>query len=190
MDQSEVNAPASPKTQVSAENAFNCKDDEAVPCKLLMGECNSSQYGGQLRRDCPMTCGVCRQGEARNVELIAQNVTKNSAARIGPCEDNMLLPCEKLVDKCFSPLDGERVQVVCPASCGLCNAALTAHLRAHSKTANSEASCSDRQGLNVDEDIIACSELVRQCKASVLSKQIQAACPKTCGVCTMAAATP
>lgn len=180
MRRTEANVPPSPAERPSVKDASACKDDESVPCRLLMGECNSSEFGGQLRRDCPASCGVC-DGGAKKVKGTNANAAKSLITGTEPCEDNILLPCATLVDKCFSPSDGGRVQAVCPASCGLCNS--TSSLLQLDVRNRKAPACLDKKGLQIDDSIMSCSELVRQCRSSVLSTQIQAACPQTCGLC-------
>lgn len=180
-----------PAEQTLPDSTSNCEDSKDVPCVLLAHECNSSEFGTQLQHDCPKSCGVCVGAKIPTVSTKTPAVnTKTANVKTNPgsasvlCEDNLLLPCATLVDKCYSPIGGARVRVVCPVSCGVCNPVTDIQSAGFNVAASNGTSCVDKPGLNVDGIMVACPQLVNECKIPPLAAKIQAACPKTCGLCS------
>lgn len=136
-----------------------CEDNLMMPCRLLVPKCNNAEDSEKIRTVCPMSCGLCPDSPTLDSPAMPVKVKKSS--------NNMATT-------------GNSTGVTTAATAPIENSPEVSKAAAP----KSETCMDVVEGINMDNVMVQCGDLVPFCHANTsVARIIQRNCPKSCGTC-------
>ncbi|XP_046362180.2 mucin-5AC-like isoform X5 [Haliotis rufescens] len=202
---------ATRKQPQSAQYDGPCVDDPGIDCADLNRTaplCTTFRHSDDTKKYCPKFCGLCGTGNpsptspamsTSSLTSAMQHVT--AAPYHGPCVDDPSFDCadmDRTGHICTTFRESDDTRKYCPKYCGLCgtgNPSPTSSPMSTSSltSAMQHVTAAPYHGPCVDDPSFDCADMDRTahiCTTFRESDDTRKYCPKYCGLCGTAQATP